>query len=70
MALFQFPSVTICPNHGFPSHPWGFLEDYLDILDPQAPEVQEMFKFIPTFLHKKRKMINDGAYRQAKSDHI
>ena len=59
----QFSSVTVCPNKGFPSRPWGFIEDYFDLLDPQSDEVFDLFKFIPTFMLNARRVALQQEYR-------
>ena len=56
--FFQFPALTICPGPQYKPNDWGFVEKYLDMLDPAAPENRERFDFIPRGLAEKRFHLN------------
>ena len=45
--LFQFPAITICPARVFKADPTGFVEKYLNMLDPAHQENRDLFRFIP-----------------------
>ena len=54
MELLQYPSVTLCPGRGMIGEPFGFIEKFLNMMDPKAPEVQKMFQFIPETIYNDR----------------
>ena len=55
--------MTICPGSTLKSHPWGFVEKYLNLLDPGAEENRQLFDFIPRSMVKHRLKNNRRFFR-------
>ena len=60
--IAQFPAIVICPSWGFRGDPWGFTRQYFDMLDTEAQENTEMFRFLPQDMYSHRYEMNKGIF--------
>ena len=50
----QYPTITICPGRGMTGEPYGFLEEFFNMVDPKDEQVREMFDAIPRKIFRDR----------------
>ena len=59
----QYPAITICPGAKFTGDSMGFVEKYLNMLDPAAQANRDTYGAIPELLAEHRQQLNEEYFR-------